>query len=783
MELFLETYRGKYGQIPSPGSPNQEDRERYYRNKVQQYYSQFAHESGNLILAKLNYGPSRRPNLELRDYARGLQSTARYLREIGYDPKEVEKFQSENISHQPFPIYPKFRNIMLSKLSDLGLKPVVKAIDADADYERLLKKAKMKLLREPETLARIPAGLARDEFPEIKSPQDVDFLFEAGGALLPVEVKMKDALDITATNSGWDVLERMFGEDLLDLGGMAVDTRIMNGRITLDYVDFARVIVRPSIYPDFRDSDVRGYTVQRKISSLLLEYEEEILAHWGELKDAYESKGHLVGSPWFRSQENGYREDYSHRGSESPSYSDFGVTILKMYWVDREEQKFVVGRHPRGSLVFEQVPDDFVLSDRGKRAGKTIQVYPIQKIHQCHWVVGTNIIFGYGPADTIVKEGQDGAKQLIWPMVICAAQEPSLTEKVVPYIDDAHIAILKRRDLITKMPPGLRMLIYKNRIRDSVTMGETTYGFRDIVKMYQREGFMLLDEEDDYSMPGEDLGNKTPPIEFLSSGIAEDLQILEQSIAVSIDRIREITGINPLIDGTATKEDILKTVAESMRQSSNNALRPWMELYISFYKRVNESLIWRYQIKSASGEIDLGYLPSLEGMGRKVVLTSDIMRYNLGLKVEIADAQYYQFLLQDLMAKREMITPEGYFAVFNALQDRDLKKAEYLLISFTRQAEERAHQRQLELVQAQSRSNAEAGVAVEQERQKAEMAKLQAELERLREEAALAEKSAITAHQRELEKIALKAEADSRGNLKVVRENKNSDIFQQGTTE
>ena len=311
-------------------------------------------------------------------------------------------------------------------------------------------------------------------------------------------------------------------------------------------------------------------------------------------------------------------------------------------------------------------------------------------------------------------------------------------------------------------------------------MGEKTYSFRDIVKMYQREGFMLLDEEDDYSMPGEDLGSKTPPIEFLPSGIMEDLQILEQSIAVSLDRIREITGINPLIDGTATKADILKTVAESMRQSSSNALRPWVELYIYFYKQINESLIWRYQVKSAAGEIDLGYLPSAESTGRRVVIASEVMRYNLGLKVEIADAQYYQFLLQDLMSKRDAITPEGYFAVFNALQDRDLKKAEYLLIMFTRQAEERAHQRQLELVQAQSRSNAEAGVAVEQERQKSELTKLQKELEKMREEAGLKEQMAVTAHQRELEKIAIKAKADSDGNLKVVRENKNSDIFQQG---
>lgn len=358
-----------------------------------------------------------------------------------------------------------------------------------------------------------------------------------------------------------------------------------------------------------------------------------------------------------------------------------------------------------------------------------------------------------------------------------------MTEKVIPYIDDAHTAILKRRDLIKKMPPGPRMVVYKNRIRDSITLGEKTYNFKDIMRLYQREGFMILDEADDYSLPGEDKGSKTPPIEFLPSGIAEDLQILETTILVSIDRIREITGINPVVDGTATKGDILKSVAESMQQSANNVLRPWMEMYIAFYKRICESLVWRYQLMAATGTIDMGFLPINQAYGRVVEIGPEMLRYDLGLKIEIADAQYFQFLMQDLMSKRDTLGPESYFAVFNALQDKDLKKAEYLLIKFTKQAQEIAHQRQMELVQAQAASNAQAGVAVEQERQKFEVAKLEKELAMMREGAKLDEEKAITAHQRNLETIATKAEADSRGNLKVVRENKNSDIFQTGKTE
>jgi len=777
--MIHENFMNKYGngQLPSrPEVPGQKD-ESYYLRMCQYFMSNLANDTGTLIFAQsLNRGASRRSNKELRDYARGLQTIDKYLLQMGYEPDEIRKFRKSHISHQPIPLYPKFRNIMISKFLDLNLKAVPVATNEQARYERLMAKNKMKFLSDSRTRERVPTGMLPPMEPGVNNPEDVEYLYEIGGIQLPIELALQEALNYTLDNNEFESVAKMMIEDIIDLGGMACDLRSINGKQKIDYVDYGRVIARSSIYSDFRDSDVRGYTVQRKISDILMEDEDKIRRHWDQIKQAYH--GHVGLDTYnYRSQTSGYREDYAGSANPLQGYSDFGVTVLKLYWLDTEDEHYVVGRHARGNQIFEKVNPDFNLSDRAKRAGKRMETYTIQYMYQANWIVGTDIVYGYGKVDNIVRQGEPGASQIIWPMMIYSSQEPSMTEKVIPFLDDLQLAILKRRDLIAKMPPGPRMLVYKNRIRDSVNLGKKTYNIRQILKMYQRDGLLILDEEDDYSLPGEANSSQKPPVEFMPSGIAEDLQILENTIAVSIDRIQQVTGINPVVDGTATKGDILKSVAESMQRSANNVLRPWMVDYIHFYQRMSENIAWRYQVGTIHGDIEIEYTPLNTSFSKFVSLGRDLLRYDLSIRVETADNDYYQFLLQDLLAKRELLPAESYFAIYNAIRNRDLKKAEWLLVKFTRQAKAEEQAAQERLMEIQSEQNARAGMAVEQAKAQAEMEKLRAEIQRMREQAGLDENKAQRDHAREIEKILVKAKKEGEANVDVVRENKQNSIF------
>lgn len=773
MEMFADKYRALYGRITDPVVPG-EKADDYYRDKVRYYYTQYSHEGGTLMSAASNFGVSRRTVRDLRDYGRALQDVGKYLREIGYKDREIAKFRTENISYQPAPTWPRFRNQIISKFLDLNLTASTFALDERANIERLTKVNQFKITRQAETQSVVPSLLPSDDLPKNLDLQDIDYLLQIGEIQLDFEVMAKDALDMTFYKSRLPTLQKMWLEDFVDLGGVACDTYLVNNTQKVDYVDYARVIIRSSIYPDYRDSDVRGYTSQKKVSELLMIDEDSIRPHLGKLKESY--AGMQSADPNYYYNNQGFREDYTTNASLNGNYYDFGVTVCRFYWLDTEVQRFVVGQHSRGSRIFERVADDFELSERGIRAGKRVEEYPIQFMYRCSWIVGTDIIFDYGKADIIARPGQNGAKELVWPMQVYTATEPSLTEKVIPFIDDIQIALFKKRTLIAKIPPAPRMLIYKDKLRETLRVGDETYTIRELMKMYQREGILLLERSSEYTLPGDIPANKNEVIEFIESGIAEDVAIIENTIAISLQRIQEATGMNPIVDGTAAQTDMLKSVVESLKLSANSALRPWLESYAEFYKILASTLIWRYQIIAALGDSVLGTLPISGGLSKIVRIGPGLLKYDLGVGVRINDAQYFEFLMQDLMSKRELLPPESYFMIFNALNDKDLRKAEYYLIRFTRAAKEEAHQQQMQLVQAQAQSNAEAGVSVERERQKAEIVKIEKELAKMREEFALAEVKSQKDHGRKIEEIQLTEALKKDTSVATVRENRSKEV-------
>jgi hypothetical protein len=727
--------------------------ESYYRNKIRQFYSSYEHDTGYVTNAQFANGSSKRSLSELRDYGRGVQPISKYLIELGFDEKEVQKFTDDNISFAPSQVYLKYRNIIISKLMDLKLTPTTRAVDQYANFEKLLKKNLAKLKRQTQTIQNSPIKInPNDGFPAGITPEMVERHFTLGEMLLPIEVMMKDALDITFLKSKWDSIKKMLYEDLVDLGGMACDIIYRNGRLVVDYVDYSRVIMRSSIYPDFRDSDIRGYTRYRKLSDIRMIDPEFVARNYDRLKK-YEDQGSNITLS--HNQQAGHREDYTSSSSMWTNNSDFGIKEVKFYWLDTEELTFVEGVHNRGSKIFEKVPPGFELSDRAKRAQKKLNRYTIQKMYTATWLVNDDLIYNYGEVDWINLNGQYGADTIMWPMNVFTTQEMSITEKVIPHIDDVVLALFKRRDLIKKIPPGPRMIIYKDRLKDKIKLGDKTYNVKDMLKMYQREGLFIADEQREWSLPGEQPHAYRPPIDFINTGAQEDISILDSTIFSGLRNIQIETGMNEITDGSNPNPDMLKFVAENLKLATNNALRPTLTTYIDFFKELNQTLCWRYQRIAAVGKYQLGILPVLGGTSKIVEIGPELLNHDFNIEINVIDNDQYQMLIQDLMSKKELIPVEGYFAVLNALTNGDFKKAELYLIEFTNQVKKIEHERQLQLTEHNAKANQAAAMEAEKMRQETLQLEIQLKSQILQLESQLKEGQASRDHVRKLEIIKL----------------------------
>lgn len=759
MNLLENIYRK-----PTDKHTGAKEGEAYYLAKARELYHDFASPQGAVHFAYLANGPSRRSVKDLRDYGRGLQRIDKYLTEIGYSKEEAQKLGKDNISYSPAPVWQKYRNITKSKISDLSLAPRAIAIGGGAALERLVTRNRAKILRQPQTQMAAPQGsLPKDSLPA-STPEEVDKLAELGGVLLDVEVMAKDALDLTLERSGWATLKAMIAEDLIDLGGFALDQSPRNGAITLDYVDFAQVIARQSIFPDFRDSDVRGYVRQRKATEILQIDPLKAALNWERL-----TQHHFSNYSSFTN--DGRREDYSRPAHWLAKHGDFGVTEVKLYWTELEMEYYVVGKHSKGSRQFEKVGEGFQLSERGRRAGKKVESFSMLRMHKATMVLGTDIVYDYGRVDDLVAPGEAGAKGLAWPLQIYAAQEPSLTEKVIPAIDEYNIALFKMRDMMAKLPPAPRMVIDKSKIRDGVQLGQETYGIKDLLRLYQRDGLMILETNDEYSLPGEGGGGRVSPFEFVQSGVAEDFGILQASMSDAVQRIRDVTGINEVLDGSSPRGDMLKSVAEAMRLAGNNALRPWLEAYSEMFRSTCSSLVASYIRAVGEGGPMLASLPVDNGTVRLLKIGEDLLKYDLVIKVEASDTEYREYLMTVLAERREALPLEGYFQILSSIHQGDLQKAQYLLTIMTKKAEEAAQQRQIELAEANAAASAQAAQTAEQAKQSTEMAKAQGKAQVLELEYKLKEGQAQSDHVREMERIRLQKELEKESAVAVTTVN------------
>lgn len=721
------------------------------------------------------FSNDKRSIFTLRSHARGVQdSQAVYrpqldpTREIQDSNGNLKRTGNWTISWDPIKVLPKFRSLAIQKITDLILIPKTEAIDETARLSKKYEENRMKLIRNPSTKAihDIP-----DKHKEIETESDVDFISQMGGIRLAVEIMMKDGIDITMYKSNFPVVTKMLAEDIVDVNAMAVHQFNKNGEEIIEYVDAARIIVRPSIYPDFRDSDFRGFTQNKNADQIILEgnfTDKKITEKIRTLdKTSSRSSNHT-----FYSNQLGHREFFS----DDNQYIT-GVEVMTLYFLKQVDETYIEGRRPSGTRQFESVDNDFKLTKRMEKAGKTLSTVTKFVLHKCKWITETDIVYGEGVVDYIVREGEAGKKSVLWPMTIYAGHEPSLMSRCIAFDDDLQIANFTLRNIYSKIPPGPRMIIFKDKIKDSVTIAGEQFSILDMITKYQSEGIMVLEGQNEYSEPGDETSH-SPPIMFMPTGVSEDLTMLQNRMMQSVDFIRQVTGINEVADGSSGNPDMLKSVMEGLSAATNSALKGYVDLYINAYKSIIKYTGLKYQNMVVTGDVNLGYLPVSSNWSKPVTIDKTITNHDWGIMVDITTRESRQMLIMDLQSRREQLPPESYLIVMNMIEAGDMKKAQFYLAKYTAKATEENHSRQLEIAQATAKANSEAAQATEMAKANTVQVQGQSKLMEIEAQAMVDETKAISDHKRSIELLEMTNKLQGEREVTSIRENNRNRLDQ-----
>lgn len=715
---------------------------------------------------------------ELRAYARGMQPTGKYRKLIDFKvkngsltnpitgaPYENKSGSVMNISWDTSMFFPKFRRVAISKLLDARLEPEVVATDDLSSYRRRLQYFAARIEADPRTKAMVKqAGLATEN-PSVAdfSVEDIDILHSLGGFGLAVEAMLRDNCEASLSDSGFDGIREQLLEDLFDVNMMSVDVNVRKGGVRVKYVDPANLIVPVSQHKDYRDAAFCGYWEEMTLS--------EVAA----------SGGPSIGSPDFQEVVSQYRDWASNaRIYKAGAVSNGGqrldfmassavrhlpnmsTVVVTLYVRACDIYRFVDGYHKRGTKLFTPVSPDSKLSGRHMSEGNFMSDVPIDTIYRMKWIPGTSVMWDCGFDKGVVRVSDGEYQTGALPMVVWGGDSPSITACCISAIDDAQLAIYKRRMLINNLPPGPRLAVDMALVQESISIAGEQYTMKDILGTFASKGVLLYSSTPEWSAMGQDAANRNPLLPVPLS-IAEDLQLFRSEVEDALGMIRQFTGMNEVVDGTANPSDMLIGVMRGMEAASNNALKPLFYAQKSMYERMVTVLAKKWQSMVLYGGAPIKSLPIGVGNADLFSLLNDMVLLDFRVVGKLVpNEEDIATMTQLLVGKSQMgeIDEATLFAVLNLLRQRDVAKAQFLLSKAVAATKREAARQQQEAILAQGQMNKEAAVATEEAKRQTVMAKYEGEMMLLERRYELESQLGSKRHQESME-------ADTVNNLQL----------------
>ena len=707
----------KKGAYPNPGrKPVEAKSNSFWLNWAKHVYAEYCANKGGVGYCGRNPG-GKESYAELRAYSRGRQSPLRYINQLeGKNYQNINEAEvTMQVSQKIVKIFPKFKNIALSKLTEPDLAVGTNANDETARIERNKKIGIERML--VSDLAKDFAantGIApnaKSEFENVNTNQELDMILKMGGIRLASEIMGKDAIDISLYEGGYETIESQLCSDILDFNKAAVLVYIekSTGIVKPKYIDPHFLVHRSSSYTDCRDIDYAGFIEKGKTISQLRAESDLTEKDLYFIAKKYKKHGANRGRLGIDNLEDyGARKEYIEKNGHAP-YDNFEVDEMTIYFLGSSAEK----------AIFQN-----------KEGVKESPKSESQCVYSVKWIIGTRVVHSFGKEYGFVRQGANGAKRLMLPILIYngATEGPSMTEKAVPFIDDIQLASLKIRDLLRKVPNGPDLGVDLSKMSNIVTIGGKNYNMLQMIGVYEKSGLFFYKSKSAFQSG---MASQEAPIQPISNNSAEKLQLFLGQIATSVDMIREVTGLNPIMDGTGVAPDTLKHVAQGMEVASNNSLNPYFKGYKGLFLNMVKHMSLKWKLSVLHGDVRGKLLPLNSNIVRVATIKKDLFDYDLGITISVLPTrEEVAVMFQDLKGLKEggQITADVYFAARNMLNDKDFKKMQLFLSKAVQIREKEVHERNVEVTQAQAKAQEEA--VINGERAKGENIRLSEEEKR-----------------------------------------------------
>ena len=649
---------------------------------------------------------------ELRLYARGEQSIQKYKDELSINGD----LSYLNLDWKPVPIISKFVDIVVNGIAERTYD--VRAYSQDPNgvnkrtqyMEAILNDMKMAGFDE-KVEEQLGINMRESDLEPLPSTNDELKLHMQLTYKQAIEVAEEQALSVLMDGNDYELIKKRFFYDLTVLGIGAVKTNFNTSEgVTIDYVDPANLVYSYTDSPYFDDIYYVGEVKAIPVNELVKQF--PYLTH-DELEEIVSKKSYITTN-----NNSSYSQDKEDNNTVQVLYFNYKTYMNEVYKVKETSSG--------AEKVLQK--DDTFNPPEGKEGDYSRLQRSVECLYEGAYILGANKLLKWGMAENMMRPKSNFTKvkmnyAIVAPRIYNGKIE-SLVGRITGFADMIQLTHLKLQQVMSRMTPDGVYLDADGLAEIDLGNG-TNYNPQEALNMFFQTGSVIgrsLTSEGDMN-PG-----KVPIQEIQSGNGGAKLQSLITTYNYYLQMIRDVTGLNEARDGSTPDKNALVGVQKLAAANSNTATRHILQAGLFLTAEVAECLSLRISDV-------LEYSPTadafIQAIGAHNVATLDEIKelhlYDFGIFIDLMPDEEEKMMLENNI---QMAIQQQNIELEDAIDVREIKNVklanEVLKLRRTKKLE-RDRQIQMENIEAQTQSNAQAAQQAAQIEMQKNQAKMQAD--------------------------------------------------------
>jgi len=650
----------------------------------------------------------------LRLYARGEQSIQKYKDELSINGD----LSYLNLDWKPVPIISKFVDIVVNGIAERtydikAFSQSPNGVDKRTDYmEKVIRDMRMQDFDE-ELESEIGVDLSESNIEELPTSDEELGLHMQLTYKQAVELAEEQALNVLFEGNNYELIKKRFYYDLTVLGIGAVKTSFNTSEgVTVDYVDPANLVYSHTDSPYFDDIYYVGEVKSIPVNELVKQF-----PHLSEsdLEDIMKNKTFNRNNNTTR-----FSSDKEDEDTIQVLYFNYKTYMNEVYKVKET-------RTGADKIIPK---DDSFNPPEDKEGGYSRMLRSIECLYDGAMILGTDKLLKWEMAKNMMRPKSDYTKVKMNYSIVAPrmydGRIDSLVKRVTGFADMIQLTHLKLQQVLSRMVPDGVYLDADGLAEVDLGNG-TNYNPQEALNMFFQTGSVIGRS---FTSEGDMNPGKIPIQEITSGSGGNKMQALIGNYNYYLQMIRDVTGLNEARDGSMPDKNALVGVQKLAAANSNTATRHILQAGLYLTASTAECLSLRI-----SDVIE--YSPTrdafIQAIGAHNVATleemSELHLYDFGIFIELQPDEEEKGRLENNI---QMALQQKSIELEDAIdlrEVRSVKLANQLLKIRRKKKEARDRQLQMENIQAQTQSNAQAAQAAAQAEVQKEQALLQGKVQ------------------------------------------------------